>query len=209
MREQVPEAIKEYEAALASLTAEPSEGALYGIQLHMDLMDLYKSNRNQGAADQQLKTAQDEIGRLNEQGPNRAPFLRLRALVRMHGGNLDGALQDIKEALAVSAHDPDGLQLNGDILMKLGRTEDAIDVYKRILTMNANNRFALISLGYASRAAGHDQAAEKYFQRLAQVDSFAVYSLPRTRRSLYRRRGVQAGSNFLSRRAMRWLRKMP
>lgn len=170
MREQVPGAIKEYEAALASLPAEPSEGPLYGIQLHMDLMDLYKSNRNQGAADQQLKTAEDEIGRLNEQGPNRAPFLRLRALVRMCGGDLDGAFQDIKEALAVNAHDPNGLQLNGDILMKLGRTEDAIDVYKRILAMDANNRFALISLGYASRAAGRDQAAEKYFQRLTQAD---------------------------------------
>lgn len=170
MREHVPEAIKEYQTALASLPAEPSEGPLYGIQLHMDLMDLYQSARNQGAADQQLKTAQAEIEKLNEQGPNRAPFLRLRALIRMHGGNLDGALQDIKEALAVNEHDPNGLQLNGDILMKLGRTEDAIDVYKRVLAIDANNRFALISLGYASRAAGRDQAAEKYFERLAQVD---------------------------------------
>ena len=74
------------------------------------------------------------------------------------------------DALAMNAHDPNGLQLNGDILMKLGRTEDAIDVYKKILAIDANNRFALISLGYASRAAGRDQAAEKYFQRLAQVD---------------------------------------
>ena len=169
MREQVPEAIKEYETALASLPAEPSEGPLYGIQLHMDLMDLYKAARNQGAADQQLKLAQAAIDRLNEQGPDRAPFLRLRALIRMHGGNLDGALQDIKQALAVNEHDPNGLQLNGDILMKMGRTEDAIDAYKRILVRDANNRFALISLGYASRAAGRDQAAEKYFQRLAQA----------------------------------------
>lgn len=170
MRDRVPEAIKEYETALASLPAEPSEGPLYGIQLHMDLMDLYKSDRNQGAADQQLKIAQQAIDRLNEQGPDRAPFLRLRAQIRMHGGNLDGALQDIKEALAVNEHDPNGLQLNGDILMKMGRTEDAIDAYKKILAIDANNRFALISLGYASRAAGRDQAAEKYFERLAQAD---------------------------------------
>jgi tetratricopeptide (TPR) repeat protein len=170
MREQLPDAIKEYQTALASLPSEPAEGPLYGIQLHMDLMDLYKGARNQGAADQQLKTAQDEIGRLNEQGPNRAPFLRLRALIKLHAGNFDSALQDIRDALAMSAHDPNGLQLNGDILMKMGRTEDAIDAYKKILAIDANNRFALISLGYASRAAGRDQAAEKYFQQLAHAD---------------------------------------
>lgn len=175
MKGQAPEATREYETALASLPAEPSEGPLYGIQLHMDLMDLYKANRNQAAADQQLKAAQDQINRLNEQGPNRAPFLRLRALIRMHGGNLDGALADVRDALAMNEHDPNGLQLNGDILMKLGRTEDAIDTYKKILALDANNRFALISLGYASRAAGNDQAAEKYFQRLAQAEpSFYV-----------------------------------
>ncbi len=170
MNDHVPEAIKEYESALASLPAEPAEGPLYGIQLHMDLMDLYKADHNQNAADQQLKIAQDQINRLNEQGPTRATFLRLRALIRMHTGNLDSALQDIRDALAMNAHDPNGLQLNGDILMKLGRTEDAIDVYKKILAIDANNRFALISLGYASRAAGRDQAAEKYFQRLEQAE---------------------------------------
>ncbi len=170
MKEQIPDAIKEYETAIASLPAEPAEGSLYGIQLHMDLMDLYKNSRSQDSANRQLKIAEDEIGKLNEQGPNRAPFLRLRALIRMHADNLDGALQDIKDALAMNEHDPNGLQLNGDILMKLGRTEDAIDVYKRILAMDGENRLALISLGYASRAAGRDQAAEKYFQRLAQAD---------------------------------------
>jgi tetratricopeptide (TPR) repeat protein len=169
-REQVGEAIKEYNIALTRLPAEPPEGPLYGIQLHIDLLELYTADRNPGAAAEQLKTAQEQIDGLNEQGPGRAPFLRLRALIKMHAGNLDGALSDVKDALAINAADPNGLQLNGDILMKLGRTEDAIDVYKRILAVDANNRFALISLGYASRAAGRDQAAEKYFQRLAQAD---------------------------------------
>ena len=54
--------------------------------------------------------------------------------------------------------------------MKLGRTEEAIAVYKQILAMDPVNRFALTSLGYASRAAGRDQDAEKYFQRLDQAD---------------------------------------
>ena len=38
---------------------------------------------------------------------------------------------------------------------------------QKMLVIDPVNRFALISLGYASRKAGHDQEAEKYFQRLA------------------------------------------
>lgn len=53
--------------------------------------------------------------------------------------------------------------------MKLGRTEDAIAVYKQIVASDPANRFALTSLGYASRAAGRDQEAAKYFQRLSQA----------------------------------------
>src|ERR1019366_648117 len=64
---------------------------------------------------------------------------------------------------------------DGDILVKLGRTEDAIAEFKQILAIDPANRFAHIALGYASRAAGHDQDAEEYFQRLANADpSFYV-----------------------------------
>ncbi len=170
MKDQGPDAVREYNAAIAALPATPAEGPLYGIQLHMDLMDLYKSQRNQDGAHHQLEIAQEQIRRVNEQGVPRAPFMRLRALIKMNTGDLDGALADVKTALAVDSHDPNGLQLNGDILMKMGRTEDAINVYKSILAIDPANRFALTSLGYASRAAGHDDAAEKYFLRLAQVD---------------------------------------
>ncbi len=170
MRDQVADAIREYNTAIASLPAEPVEGPLYGIQLHMDLMELYKTQRNSDAARQQLQTAQEQIRTLNDQGPGKASFLRLRALIEMNSGQLDSALSDAREALAVDVRNANGLQLNGDILMKLGRTEEAIEVYKKILGIDPANRFALTSLGYASRAAGRDQAAEKYFQRLAQVE---------------------------------------
>ena len=77
-REQVDEAIKEYNIALTRLPAEPPEGPLYGIQLHIDLLELYTADRNPSAAAEQLKTAQEQIDGLNEQGPGRAPFLRLQ-----------------------------------------------------------------------------------------------------------------------------------
>src|SRR6185437_1661714 len=62
------------------------------------------------------------------------------------------------------------LQLNGDVLIKMGRTEDAINAYKRVLDQDPKNRSALISLGFASRTANRPEEAEKYFKRLAQVD---------------------------------------
>src|SRR6185437_9877843 len=131
--------------------------------------ELYQGLNNQPAADEQLQIAQKAISAVNEQSIDRAPFLRLRAQIKMKAGNFDSALADAKEALALSPRDPNSLQINGDLLMKLGRTEDAIAVYKRILSVDPRNRFALTSLGYASRAAGRDRQAEQYFDELAKA----------------------------------------
>jgi tetratricopeptide (TPR) repeat protein len=169
-QEREQDAVREYSAAVASLPAEPAEGPLFGIQLHMYLMDVYRNLADEGAARHQLELAQVEINALGDKATGRAQFLRLRALIKMNAGDFDSALEDMKEALAMNARDRDDLQLDGDILMKLGRTEDAIAVYKQVLAMDPVNRFALTSLGYASRAAGRDQDAEKYFQRLEQAD---------------------------------------
>jgi tetratricopeptide (TPR) repeat protein len=164
------EAVKEYNDAIAHLPAEPAEGPLYGIQMHVDLMQLYQSIGDDAGARQQLQTAEQQIGALNEQGADRGSFLRLRAVIKLSGGNLDGALADVHEALTLSANDRNDLQLDGDILMKMGRTEDAVAAYKRVLAMDPNDRLALTSMGYASRAMGRNDDAEKYFKRLAQAD---------------------------------------
>lgn len=168
IEERDADAVQEFNAALAHLPSEPADGPLYPIQLHMDLMELYQNLRQTDAAQKQLATAESAINALDEHGSDRAPFLRLRALIRMNAGDLTGARSDMTEALAINSTDPNSLQLDGDLLMKLGHTEEAITVYKQILTVDPNSRFALTSLGYASRAAGRDQEAEKYFQRLAQ-----------------------------------------
>lgn len=170
IHDQGTEAIREYKIAIDHLPAEPVEGPLYGIQLHMNLSDLYKAQRDDQDAQREVATAKQEIDALNEQGANRAPFLRLRAQIKLASGDPNGALTDVRDALAIDSRNPSGLQLNGDVLMKLGRTEEAITTYKKILAIDSKNRFALTSLGYASRAAGRDQDAEKYFQRLTQVE---------------------------------------
>lgn len=166
-REQ--DAIREYNAALTSLPANPAEGPLYSIQLHMDLMDMDRNTANDEAAHRQLEIAQAEIRAVSEQATNREPYLRLKARISMNEGDLDGALTDIHSALTIDAHDPDTLQLEGDILVHLNRTPEAIGVYRRILVRDPGNHSALIALGYASRALGQDQNAEKYFLHLAEV----------------------------------------
>ncbi|MBS1804525.1 MAG: tetratricopeptide repeat protein [Acidobacteria bacterium] len=170
IHDQGPEAINEYKIAIAHLPAEPVEGPLYGIQLHMNLSDLYKAQRDDQNSQSEVATAKQQVEKLDEQGPNRPQLLRLRAQIKLASGDPNGALADVRNALAIDSRNPGGLQLNGDVLMKLGRTEEAITTYKKILAIDAKNRFALISLGYASRAAGRDDDAEKYFQRLTQVE---------------------------------------
>jgi tetratricopeptide (TPR) repeat protein len=164
------DAVREYTAALGQLPANPPEGPLYGIQLHMNLLELDRSLGHDAAARAELATAQTQIAALNEQGSDRAPFLRLRALIKMNAGDLQGAYSDMNEALAINATDPNSLQLDGDLLMKMGKVEEAIAAYGKILAIDPKNRYALTSIGYASRAAGRDQDAQKYFERLAEAD---------------------------------------
>jgi tetratricopeptide (TPR) repeat protein len=166
LQERTEDAVVEYNAALSHLPQSPAEGPLYGIQLHMDLAELYQSLGDASAAHRHLEIAQAQIGALDDHGTGRAQFLRLRAVIKMNSGDLDGASRDIKESLAINAQDPNSLQLDGDLLLKIGRTEEATNVYTKILANDPVNRSALISLGYISRNAGHDQDAEKYFQRL-------------------------------------------
>jgi tetratricopeptide (TPR) repeat protein len=169
LQDRDEDAVKEYQAVLAHMPANPSEGPLYGISVHMDLMELYQNLKQTDAAREQLDIAQKQISALDETGPGRLPFLRLRATIKMHLNDLDGAGRDVKEALAISPKDPNTLQLDGDLLMRLGRTEEAINAYSQILEIDPKNRFALTSLGYASRTAGRDADAEKYFRRLAEL----------------------------------------
>jgi len=166
LHEHNDDAVREYNAALAHLPPHPAEGPLYSIQLHMNLVGLYQSLNDAADTRLHLETAQTQISALDDRGSGRPQLLRLRALIKMDTGDLDGAGSDLKEALGINAEDPASLQLDGDLLLKLHHTDEAIAVYQKILALDPANRFALTSLGYASREAGRDQDAEKYFQQL-------------------------------------------
>ncbi len=164
------DAAKEYSSALAHLPADAPEGALYPIQLRLNLAELEKSLGNQEASDRDLKSAGGQIAALDVRGASRPEFLRLRATIKMSSGDFDGAQSDLKEALSINDKDPNNLQLSGDLLVKMGRTEDAIVLYKKVLAVDQNNRLALTALGFASRTVGRDQDAEDYFKRLAAAE---------------------------------------
>ena len=183
-QDQDQDAVREYLAAVANLPKDPVEGPLYGIQLHVELMQIYKGLDDDSSARHELETAQAEINALGSETGNRDGFLRLRATIRLNAGDLNGALADMKEALAANPKNRDDMQLDGDILVKLGRTDDAIVVYKQILAADPVNRSALTSLGYASRVVGHDQDAKKYSAPGAS-GPLALYSIPCAGRPLH------------------------
>ena len=168
IQERDSDAAREYEAAIAHLPASPVEGPLYGIQMHMNVEALYKTLDDHAHEEQELAAAQSAINAMDERGPDRAAFLRLRALIKMAAGQPDSALADVNESLSLSPHDINGLQLDGDLLQKIGHNQEAIAAYNKILAVDPRNRFALTSLGYAWRAAGDDHNAEKTFTQLAK-----------------------------------------
>ncbi len=167
IEDQVELAAQEYSTAVSNIPAAPPEGNLYAIQIHMTLEALYKALDEPALSDKELAIAQKQIAPLDEKGITRAPFLRLRALIKMNAGELDSALADMTESLALTPKDPNSLQLDGDLLVKMGRTDEAIVVFKKVLAIDPRSRFALTSLGYASRSAGDEKSAETYFKLLA------------------------------------------
>ncbi len=163
------EAARQYSAALAHLPPDPVEGRLYPIQLNLNLVALYGNLGEPKEAQAQLAAAQKGIAALDEQGPDRAAFLRLRALVKLNAGDPGGALADIESSIALHPGDPNSLQIDGDLLVRLNRAGEAIKIYRGILKGDPRNRASLTSLGFAFRAAGDDREAERDFQLLAKT----------------------------------------
>lgn len=163
-------AAREYSAALATLPAFPSEGPLYRIQLHMDLKRMYRILGEPNRAQHQLEVAGNEIKALHLRGSDRAAFLRLRSLIELESDHPTSALHDVQESLALTPNDPNSLMLEGQVFTKLRKTTDSVAAYKHALAIEPHNQFALISLGYALRAAGNDRQAEIDFRQLAHND---------------------------------------
>ncbi len=171
-------AIAEYNAALKALPAgEVPEGQLYPIQLRLNLAELYRDAGDDSAAHQQVQIAEDEISKINVEGPAKAEFLRVRASLKSADNDLKGAEADLLEARKL---DPSNLNITlqyANLLWKEGRKDDSRKVYEEVLKGDPNNRYALEAMGYLYRDEGDPKMAEQYFNKLAAAypDDYIPY----------------------------------
>ncbi|HZP22772.1 MAG TPA: tetratricopeptide repeat protein, partial [Terriglobales bacterium] len=172
------DAITEYRAAIAALPAGGvPEGQLYPIQLRLNLAELYRENGDDAAAHQEIQTAENEISKLDVQGPAKAEFLRVRASLKTSDNDLKGAEADLVEARKL---DPDNVNIQlqyANLLWKDGRKDESRQLYSDVLGKDPNNHFALEAMGYLYREDNNPEKAAEYFNRLAKAypDDYVPY----------------------------------
>jgi tetratricopeptide (TPR) repeat protein len=175
--ERLADATAEYNLALKNLPGRVPEGALYPIQLRLNLYELAERQGDQAGAKKQLDAARSEIGQVNVTPSARAEMLRLRAAIEAASGDLDAANKDLKEALTLAPSNVSSLLNYGNLQWKLGQKDAARDTFNKVLELDRNNRSALSSLGYLARDQGDTKLAESYFSRAvnAHPKDFAPY----------------------------------
>jgi len=162
--DRIDDASAEYTLALNNLPAAVPEGALYPIELRLNLYEL-DVRRDDGAdAKRQLDAAAAEIENVKVRPEARPEMLRLRATVETANGNLDAANKDLHEALALAPANVNSLLSFGSLQWKLGQKEAARDTFTKVLQLDPRNRTALSSLGYLARDRGDNKSAEDFFR---------------------------------------------
>lgn len=175
--DQIADASAEYTIALRNLPQRVPEGALYPVELRLNLYELDLRQEDEDGAKQQLAAAFAEINRVNVPASSRPEMLRLRAAIEAGSGNLDAANKDLQEALALAPSNVNSLLNYGSLLWKLGQKDAAEQTFAKVLELDKHNRTALSSLGYLARDKGDTKLAETYFTRAASAHpkDFAPY----------------------------------
>jgi tetratricopeptide (TPR) repeat protein len=163
------DAVREYLAALAAMPEGPAEGILYPTQLRLNLIDTYRNLDDDAAISQQLKIAQQELAKIQVEGPEQVEYLRLRAAIKGLGNDVAGAEADLKQALQLDPQNDNVTLQYGSLLWKAGRKAEARQMYTTLLKRDDKNRYALEALGYLSRDEGDNKAAETFFTRMASA----------------------------------------
>jgi tetratricopeptide (TPR) repeat protein len=161
------DAIREYLAALAAMPEGPAEGVLYPTQLRLNLIDTYRNLDDEAAIRQQLTIAQQELAKLQVEGPQQVEYLRLRAAIKGLANDAVGAEADLKQALKLDPENDNVTLQYGSLLWKIGRKAEARQMYTTLLKRDDKNRYALEALGYLSRDEGDNKGAETFFSRMA------------------------------------------
>ncbi|HEY2393515.1 MAG TPA: tetratricopeptide repeat protein [Candidatus Angelobacter sp.] len=161
------DAVKDYLAALAAMPEGPAEGVLYPTQLRLNLIDTYRNLDDDAAINQQLAIAQQELAKIQVEGPQQVEYLRLRAAIKGLSNDVAGAEADLKQALQLDPENDNVTLQYGSLLWKAGRKTEARQMYMALLKRDDKNRYALEALGYLSRDEGDNKAAEVFFTRMA------------------------------------------
>jgi tetratricopeptide (TPR) repeat protein len=172
------DAVKEYQLAIAAMPKEGvPEGQLYPVLLRLNLSEALKDTGNTDAAKQQMAIAEQEIAKINVEGPAKAEFLRVRASIKAASEDYAGAEADLKEAQKLDPNNQLITLQYASLLWKAGRKDESRQIYLGILQGDPNNRYALEALGYLARDVGDTAGAEQYFTRLAQAypDDYVPY----------------------------------
>ena len=169
MRGRAPEAIREYEAALANMPEAVPDGPLYPLELRMSLANLYENAKDDASRKQQMDLAWSSILKLNLQGAERPEFLRLRAAIQAGRGDAAGAEHDYKEALALAPNNSNIRLGYAALLWRIDRKGDARQMFASVLQLDSKNRYAMMSLGYLARDFHENREAERYFHRVASL----------------------------------------
>jgi len=176
-QDRLSDASEEYTLALSNLPAHAQEGALYPVELRLNLYELYVRQDDTAGAKEQLDLAAAAVEQVQVPTSSRPEMLRLRAAVESASGNLDAANRDLKEALALAPSNLNSLMNYGTLMWKLGQKDAARQTFAKVLEVDHHNRQALSSLGYLARDSGDTKLAETYFLKAAAAHpkDFAPY----------------------------------
>jgi tetratricopeptide (TPR) repeat protein len=172
------DAVKEYQLALAAMPKDGvPEGQLYPVLIRLNLSEALKDAGNGDEARRQIAIAEQEIAKINVEGPAKAEFLRIRASIKASGEDYKGAEADLKEAQKLDPNNQLITLQYANLLWKAGRKDESRQMYLGILQGDPKNRFALEALGYLARDGGDTKGAEQFFTRLAQAypDDYVAY----------------------------------
>lgn len=171
------DAISEYRLALANSPDPAPEGPLFQPQLRMNLVELLKETGDEAASKEQARIGLDRLNGIQVDAAQRFDYYRLRGSLNFNVGNMQQAEADVKQALALDPENPNAHLQYGQLLWRMERRPEAKREYEAALKLEANNRFALSSLGFLAREMNDPKAAEGYFTQLAKAypDEYTAY----------------------------------
>jgi tetratricopeptide (TPR) repeat protein len=134
-----------------------------------------------------MERARADLDRAIELAPRYTRAYQTRSLLRARSGDLEGAANDLRRAQELSPEDAWTLQQLGPMLAeRLGRPEEAVSVYRKLVALDAKSADAWFRLGSLLHAQGDPEAksALEHYVRIAQGDSTEAARLARAQRML-------------------------